>query len=165
MNNTATNSLGYTGIVTLSQYIGNKKKIVARSHNRGQHSLFDFFSNCLVGDFATAEYALPAKIRLLNVVDSVYEPISSFVYLRTPPEKLYDATAGVVKYSFILPRDVLEDAKFSQLGVGLYTAAETDPGEFLAFCTIDDLTVGEVSTTSILVLDWELRISNASGND
>ena len=59
MKNTAINTLKYTGIVTLSQYIGSKKRQIARMHNEGGDALFRFLANCLAGDFTTAKLTMP----------------------------------------------------------------------------------------------------------
>ena len=45
MTNTAVNTLTYTGIVTLSQYIENKKVKIGQTHNKGGAPLFKFLSN------------------------------------------------------------------------------------------------------------------------
>ena len=66
MKNTAINTLNYTGIVSLSQCIGNRKIKIAQMHNTGGASLFNFLANCLIGNFTTAKINYPTKIKLIN---------------------------------------------------------------------------------------------------
>jgi hypothetical protein len=171
MKNTAINTLGYTGIVTLSQYIGSKKVEIAKVHNAGGKILFDFLSDCLIGDFDIAKINRPTKIMLLNCYDKedestgsitpVYESVSGFIYLLTKPEKVFDAKNGVVRYSFSIPRSQLEGGSMSFNSIGLYANSTTalSPEDFAAVCKVD-ITPTDISMSSALVVDWELYISN-----
>jgi hypothetical protein len=87
----------------------------------------------------------------------------------TAPEKVYDAsTQGeTVRYSFIIPRAVLDTAKnmaaFNR--IGLYPATATQVEEYSAYCDIasdDPLDQPLWDSSSVLTLDWELNISNAA---
>jgi hypothetical protein len=163
MKNTAINTLGYTGMVTISQYIGTKKVEIAKIHNAGGNPLFNFLADCLKGDFDVAKVSRPTKIMLLTrVVDGEsysYVPASRFIYLRSKPEKVYSTTEGIVRYSFMISRDILTSTDFN--GIGLYadSATKDDISKFSAFCEIKDL--GTVTNSSVLVLDWELVVHNA----
>ena len=87
--------LAYTGIVTLSQYIGTKKIKLAQMYNKGGDSLFTFISDCLTGDFDIARLNRPTKIMLLNcskenddsgnTININYESASGFIYLVSKP--------------------------------------------------------------------------------
>lgn len=171
MRNRAINSLKYTGIVTLSQYIGSKKVKLSQVHNSGGNSLFDFLADCLVGDFTVAKATRPTKIMLIQgsaekdeYGNTVFErPLGGggFIYLLTKPEKIYDSTKSVVRYSFVIPKDIIVSiAAFDQLYIGLYTDSATldEPNNYAAICKLD------VSVTNLasaaLVVDWELIISN-----
>ena len=170
MNMNAINNLKYTGIVTLSQYIKNKKIPIMRVHNSGGSCLFNFFTNCLAGDFESARASVPGKIMLLkrtiqqndNTQLTVLEPASGFLSLLTTPTRKLSSSQGdasAVVYSFIVPRDVLEAADFN--GIGLYpmSALTSDYENYAAFAGIS---LGDTtfSTSSVLVVDWELSISN-----
>jgi hypothetical protein len=163
MKNTATNTLGYTGIVTLSQYINSKKLKIAQMHNEGSYPLFNFLSDCLIGDFAIAELDIPEKIMLLSrdTAGEDYIDVSGFIYLLSKPEKVYNRSVGTVRYSFIVPKTKLISAEFSH--IGLYTRSATEAMEYAAICEVNFSKLsklGNISTSSALVVDWELTISN-----
>ena len=179
MRNTAINTLAYTGIVTISQYRGAKKVRIAQMHNTGGMPLFDFLSDCLVGDFDTARAGRPAKIRLLKqkkVPDrdtfiTQYEAVSPFIFLLTSPEKKQSSTQSYVRYTFMIPKNTLEEdlANYEDLGIGLYTLgtdnniSSSDALEnFAAFVELDDNKAVLINTlaNTALVVDWELVISN-----
>lgn len=172
MKNTAINTLKYTGIVTISQYIGSKKIKLAQTHNAGGNSLFNFLADCLVGDFSIAALNRPTKIRLLNYSETKdtatgkkienYTPVSDFLYLYTKPEKVYNISKGIVRYSFVISRDILESSDFNSIGLYNDSATELETENFAAFCEIN-IPRTEILASSLLVVDWELIISNMSG--
>lgn len=178
MKNKALNTFKYTGIVTLSQYIGSKKVKIAQAHNTGGNPLFDFLANCLVGDFALAEASRPNKIMLVKRTEETssdgkksydYESKSPVIYLLTTPEKVYSATQSIVRYSFLISRDALDAiTNFDGLGIGLYTAGYPDsdlmenPENFAAYCDVELSKKGLINAA--LVVDWELVISNNADN-
>jgi hypothetical protein len=159
---TASNALRYTGIVTISQYTGYHKTVLARTHNEGGKALFNYLADCLIGDFDIASVSRPTKIMLLNIsADNVISKASnsSFIYILSKPEKVYDEVEGIVRYSFIIPQDILAGTSFNAIGLYTATATEADLADFAACCevTIDRSTI---SLSSVLVIDWELHISN-----
>lgn len=167
MKNTAINSLKYTGIVTISQYIGRKKIKIAQIHNAGGDSLFEFLASSLIGDFAMAKVLRPTKIMLLqqeNTVDSpVYTTLDNaeFYYLLTRPEKITSVGSSRIKYSFLIPKTVIDNlADFTNLSIGLYAdaAKSTTPNDYAAVCNLGISKNNVVSAS--LVVDWELVISN-----
>ena len=111
MKNTAINTLKYTGIVTLSQYIGAKKVKIAQRHNDGGDALFEFLASGLIGDFAMAKALRPTKIMLLRQTNTPENPIyettdnADFYYLLTRPEKLSSVGLSKVRYSFLIPKE------------------------------------------------------------
>lgn len=161
------NSLTYTGTVTLSQYIDSKKIKIAQTHNTGGSSLFNFLSNCLVGDFGIAKNTIPNKVMLLKKTDTdgqeSYTSASGVFYLYTNPEKVYkeEDSSVAVRYSFMISSDFIVGVDFN--GIGLYTADTSDvtpdPNRFAAFAYIDTSKIN-LSLSSALVVDWELYISN-----
>lgn len=169
MKDIATETLSYSGIVTLSQQIGKKIVVLSKTHNTGGESLFSFLADCLLGKLDTA--SVPAKIKLVNreKYDDAsynYESVSGFVFLRSPAEKTKTSSGDYcVRYSFMIPRDMLENiANIETLGIGLYArnASEADTENFLAFCSVK-FNIGQIVNSSLLV-DWDLIISNASTN-
>ena len=159
MSNTAINTLKYTGIVTLSQYIGSKKFEIAKIHNAGGNPLFNFLSDCLVGDFDIARLSRPTKIMLLDKdTDGSYISKSGFIYLISKPEK--DSNShGTVHYNFTVARDVLDGTSFSSIGLYTDNTSTSDVQSFAAVCDVD-LSVYNLSSSSALLIDWELNISN-----
>lgn len=183
MRNIITNNLTYAGIVTLSQRIGHKKVPVLQVHNNGNLPLFNFLTECLTGNFETAKLTRPTKIMILKQTtfkDSdtqsdrvTFERLSSFIYLLASPEKRYSSdTAGISKvcFSFILPKDLLESIDFENndenvtYKLGLYPANATllDITEYSAICELDlsSINSSTIGASSVLVVDWELSISN-----
>lgn len=170
MKNTAINTISYTGIVTLSQRIGTKKTIVTQVHNAGGSSLFNFLANCLSGHFSQVMNNWPTKIKILeySAGDSTasydYSSVSGFIFLNTEPEIDYtDLSCCRVRYSFMVPRDLLENITGNtNLGLGLYThgATEDEPENFAAFCQLGTIDRGDLINASLIV-DWDLIISNA----
>lgn len=171
MKNRAVNTLSYLGTVTLSKQIGKKKVEIAKVHNTGGASLFSFLASCLTGNFGSAPANVPKKIKLLNreAINGIYEyeSVSGFIFLRDTA-KIQESSSGkcLVRYSFIVPRDVLENiTSISTLGIGLYSAAATEdaPEDFMAFCAVEDFNYSQ-SVNSSLLVDWDLLISNTATN-
>lgn len=163
MKNKALNTLSYTGIVTLSKYVGTKKVKLAQAYNTGGTSLFSFLADCLIGEFATAQKHKPARIMLLSYNEDTmeYDSISGFVSIRTKPTKVESETQCKVRYSFILPRDLIEkSSNTTEISVGLYSndADYNKPENYIARCDLG-IQSGQLTTTS-LVVDWELIIAN-----
>lgn len=170
MKNIAVNTLAYTGIVTLSQYKGNKKTQVAKIHNTGGSPLFRFLANCIAGDFTNSQAGCPARIRLINrdISDQGYEytSVSGFIFKQSSKIIVDNLGECRVRYSFMIPRDLLENVtSVETLGLGLYNMQDSDPANFVAFCALGtaglELTRTELSHASLLV-DWDLIISNST---
>jgi hypothetical protein len=160
--------LAYTGTVKLSQYLRGKKFTVAEIHNEGGKPLFDFLADCLAGDFNIAEVNRPKKIRLLNIGEDSNENFdfadsTSFIYLFTEPERVYNESAGVIRYSFIMPQEYFAAGKANNAtrfnAIGLYAESAESARDYAAYCRVN--TDGwTISISSVLVLDWELQITN-----
>ena len=164
MKNTAKNNLSYTGIVTLSQYTDKKKKIKLKQvYNAGNNPLFNFLSDCLLGDFDLARINIPTKIMLLKVDDKKehFEKATSasFIYLLTKAEKVYSPNAGIVRYSFMISQDTLLENPFNAIGLYTDAATEEDLDNYAAYCLVDSSEL-RVASSSMLIVDWELIIAN-----
>lgn len=169
MKNNALNTLEYSGTVTLSQNIGNKKHKIAQYHNAGKYSLFSFLADCLVGDFDMARVNRPSKIMLLHQnKDGSLESLSGYIHHTRLPEKVVNADSpntSTVRYSFQIARNLLDSLDITKLDhIGLYsdiTAVEDCGTELAALVKLkDDLNHSQVSATSAVFLDWDLNISN-----
>ena len=167
-SSTTNNSLKYTGVVTLSQYIGDKKVEIAKVHNAGAYPLFNFLSDCLLGDFELANLNRPTKIMLLSkVYDSAnsnsfdYVSNSGFMSVTSKPEKVYDSnTSSKIRYSFIITRDKLEGTSFDCIALYPMSASMQDYKNFSAICDVRQKDMSTIASTMSLVVDWELTISN-----
>ena len=165
MKSSVINSLKYTGIVTLSQYIKGKKVKLSQVYNSGNNSLFDFIANCLVGDFDIAQVKRPTKIRLLKKDDDgTYKAASGFIFLLAKPEKVINTSTklqAAVRFSFIVPADMLTK-KFDS--IALYTNDVSDLDNYVedyaAICDVDDINTNTIVSSAVLVVDWDLIISN-----
>ena len=162
MKSLAKNTIGYSGLVTLYQYVGKKKIKVLEAHNAGATPLFNFLSDCLIGDFEEANLERPAKVMLLNKAEGTYTAASGFIYLINKPEKIAakdNIEKGIVKYSFMISRDTLLNTAFN--AIGLYADNTTRPDGFAAVVDVDTDT--EVLTnSSYLLVDWQLTIQNTT---
>lgn len=170
MKSAAINTLSYTGIVTLSQYRGNKKIPIKQFKNSGGNSLFNFLANCFLGDFNTASAELPTKIMLLKTErdkDGNYgsiESVSGFYSLFTKPERLFTDSgvcSSTICYSFVIPADIIENTTFNSIGLYANMAAESDKENFAAICELGNISE-TWSSSSVLVIDWRLTITNNS---
>lgn len=164
MKNIAINTIEYTGIVKLSQYIGSKKVEFARFHNSGSYSLFNFFADCLIGDFDVAKLHRPTKIMLLSQDETTkeYSSLSGFIYQTSKPEKVYATTKGSVKYSFIIPKDLITTIQAESISsIGLYadSARDGDVDDYSAIVPVS-LNADKVAASSAVIVDWVLNISN-----
>ena len=163
MKSKTANILNYTGTVTLSQYIGAKKIKILQEHNAGAFPLFNFLSDCLVGDFDIAKTACPNKIMLLkkrNSADGYDKASLGFIYLMTKPEKVFNTDKGIVRYSFTISRDLLDGTDFDSIGLYTSSTVEDDYEKYAAVCELKGLNESTLSTYLALVVDWELHISN-----
>lgn len=173
MSNIILNTLKYTGVVTLSQYVNSKKVKIAQQHNEGGNSLFNFLAECLAGDFTLAKTSRPTKIMLIeqtkykdeagNFTYTTPNDGGGFFQLLTKPEKVEDPYGSHVRYSFVIPKEVIGTlSNFDNLYLGLYHdgASLSDPNEYAAICKLN-LTANSLINAS-LVVDWDLMISNIS---
>ena len=162
----AVNALQYTGVVKLSQYIGGKKRMVAKVHNAGGKALFNFLVDCLIGDFDIAKLDRPTKIMLL--VEDEDKSLSrandtGFINILAKPEKVYSIDKGVVRFSFMIPQDIFNGSNFNAIGLYPNSATASDVDSYAALCKVDSRELNNISVSSVLILDWELYIANSDG--
>jgi hypothetical protein len=166
MKNIAINTLKYTGIVTLSQYIGKDKTVVKKIKNAGGAALFNFLADCIAGDFDIAKLTRPTRIMLLNADKELTNitPVSGFIPILTSPEKVSSSTGtvGAVRYSFIIPREYFE-LNFNSIGLYSNVVSTDEADKFSAFAWVD-IASNSISKSSVLVVDWELMVTNAPNN-
>ena len=156
-------NISYTGMVTLSQYAGGRKVTTAKIHNTGGAPLFNFITDCLAADFTMAKLSSPYQILLIKTSDNgdsldlLNATTSDFITILTKPEKI---DTNTVRYSFIVPQDAVADLTFNAIGLYPKTATLSDITNYYALCKVKNPTT--VSTSSVLVVDWDLTISNGT---
>lgn len=166
--------IGYEGKVTLTLKSNNHVLSTKTYKNSGTTQLFRFLGYCLIDEYEEAKKLLPNKILLLNnFSEDKYAPISDYVNPRTTwqtlaklPTIISDNNTTKVVYSFEIPRAAIED-DFNQ--VALYGALVDDYKEFSAYYylkdiygALEDQKVAEWSATTVLLIEWELSLSNSN---
>lgn len=174
--NRLTNSLEYSGKVKISAVRDGVVLASEELSNSGTATLFSFFSYCLMGAFEEAALFCPAKIRLLIAnensdlvgADADVEPASGLIYVSTRPERVInpEIDGGTVKFSFMIPRTMIDDVGFNRIALYPQYANDSNLYDYIAYCDIsgeDDLDASIYtawSLSSVLLIDWELTVSN-----
>ncbi len=166
--------LGYEGKVTLTLKSNNRILESKTYKNSGTAQLFKFLGYCLIGEYEEAKDLLPNKILLLNntsqspngASQTAIEQRSAWQTLaQTPAIISDDATEQVrVVYSFEVPRNAITGS-FNQ--VALYSVGADDINDFSAYYYLVDghgdwatVDLSTWSVTTVLLVEWELTISN-----
>jgi hypothetical protein len=170
--------LGYEGKVTLTLK-GNNQILKSKTYkNSGTAQLFKFLGCCLIDAYEEAKSLMPNKIMLLHnnstsPTDTEASPTNvvqctDFVPYVHAPTMISDGDTSQAKvvYSFEIPRNMIssDDGAFNQ--VALYGAGITDIRDFSAFYYLtdahgwEDPEVDLWSATTVLLIEWELSLSN-----
>ena len=171
--------LGYEGKVTLTLKSGDRILGSQTYKNNGTANLFKFLGYCLMGNASDVEHLLPTKIallynhspRILNANPNNVELRSGFIGLAHPPSIVSSSSTNEVKvtYSFEARRDTIS-GNFNQ--VALYGDGCAHPVEdmpncaayyYLADSSQNEFEAEDValwSSTTVLLVDWELSFSN-----
>lgn len=173
--------IGYEGKVTLTLMSNNRVLKTQTYKNSGTAQLFKFLGYCLIGRSNDVENLLPCKIALL-FNDSSTSPASANEYSVQRRSRLMEiAQAPIISsqpeevkvtYSFEINKSAIFGA-FNQValyGYG-YNNENIDLGNlgnFSAYYYLADNTKDEFKTedtnnwsaTTVLLIDWELSISN-----
>ncbi len=180
------NGLGYEGKVTLTLKSNNRVLKSRTYKNNGTENLFRFLGYCLIGHYADVEHLLPNKIALLyNQSSSLadadpYDVVarSGFKGIAHTPSVISTGTgAGAevkVTYSFEISKNEIFKKETTDVfnQVALYGEGNidinTDIKNFSAYYfLVDDITNDfaaldpmKWSETTVLLIDWELSLSN-----
>ena len=169
-----TDGLGYEGKVTLTLKSNNRILESKTYKNSGTAQLFKFLGYCLIGEYEEAKDLWPNKILLLhNTSDSptgasakAVEQQAGWQPLAQTPTIVSDSATEQVKvvYSFEVPRNKIW-GNFNQ--VALYGVGTNDITEFSAYYYLVDgrgdwaeVDLSSWSATTVLLVEWELAISN-----
>jgi hypothetical protein len=166
--------LGYEGKVTLTLKSGGRVLKSRTYKNNGTAQLFRFLGYCLIGacEDSEAKKLLPTKILLLAndsgdpaTADptSVTQQSDWQTYAQTPTISSTPSHVSVT-YNFEIPRNAIFGS-FNQValyGVGINHLADFSAYYFLtdALGAFEEQKALEWSATTVLLIDWELTLSN-----
>ncbi len=170
--------IGYEGKVTLTLMSNNRVLKTQTYKNNGTAQLFKFLGYCLIGRSNDVENLLPYKIALL-FNDSSTSPAAANEYSVQPRSGLMEIAQAPmissqpeevkVTYSFELNKSAIFGPinQVALYGYG-YNDINEDFGNFSAYYYLADSTKDEFKTedtenwsaTTVLLIDWELSISN-----
>ena len=183
-HNTFEDGLGYEGKVTLTLKSNNRVLKSQTYKNNGTANLFKFLGHCLIGHYSDVKDLLPTKVALLFNTASTpadahltnVEKRSGFTGWAQTPSIISTTDPAEVKvtYSFEVGRSTIY-GDFNQ--VALYGDGCSDPvndiGKCSAYYYLTDNTsnnfeteaVDQWSDTTVLLIDWELRLSNTESEN
>ena len=172
-------NIGYQGVVTLT--VKNNQQIISkhRIHNSGRVPLFKFLANCLSANWGSAQSNFPSKIILFKADPSetssqtFNELYWTTEYAVTPDVGILQSTVPVVigneennsctvKYHFRIPTSLISSTNIGKSGLYSQLATINNP---LAYVFVDSETQdalegAEGNPNLVVLLDWELTISN-----
>lgn len=177
-----TDGLGYEGKVTLTLKSNNRVLQSKTYKNSGTAQLFKFLGYCLTGAYEEARWLLPTKIMLLlnysqgakegadylsdRVKPNEVNAQSEFRGLAQIPSIISASDGSKVIYSFEVPKSAIA-GKFNQVALYGAEVAKSELDKFSAFYflvddygAITELDPDSWSATSVLLIEWELSISN-----
>ena len=178
LQTTLNGGLGYEGKVTLT-LMSNDRVLQSKTYkNKGTIQLFRFLGYCLTDSFEEAKRLLPNRILLLNNRSSNpdtanpkdVEPQTYWhEYVQAPAIEVSNADGGQVSviYSFEISKSAIS-GDFNQ--VALYGAGMDYKSEYQDFSAyyflrtengaFDTQTATDWSATTVLLIEWELTLSN-----
>ena len=160
------NGINYHGEVSISVMDG-KRKLCAVTHNNGKKGLFNFLSNCLLGNFMAAKSSYPSKIACFETVadtDTVPVRLSSFIrYDSSRWEVKETSTESSIYFHFRIPYVALKPGTISILR--LYTNEISGENTEESICaeinlkepiTVPDTTDGNFA----IIVDWKMTLTD-----
>lgn len=171
-----TDGLGYEGKVTLTLKSNNRVLKSKTYKNQGTAKLFKFLGYCLIGAYEEAKSFLPSKILLLRNTSqspsgasiTAVNQCSAWQALAQTPTIVSDSINSQVKvmYSFEVPRAAIS-GPFNQVALYSVGADDKDITDFSAYYFLvdgynawDELNPASWSSTTVLLIEWELTLSN-----
>ena len=162
------NGISYHGEVSISVMDG-KRKLCAVTHNNGRKGLFNFLSNCLLGNFAAAKSSYPSKIACFGTVtDTDTKPVrlSSFIrYDSSRWETKETSTGSSIYFHFRIPYSALKPGTISKLRLYTNEASGEDVEEDIyaeinldgtKYITVPDTTDGNFT----VIVDWKMTLTD-----
>ena len=155
-------NINYSGKVKVSTKYKNKVILHNLNHNNGALPLFKFLCLCLSGEYTAAEPLRPFKVKLF---DSNNIAVSNFIPINSKPilEDISDTYSEYrTTYHFLIPySQINNNIKF----IKLYSISETNDDNFSAEYELEtEIDISGSKNNFILIIDWELRISDLNNN-
>lgn len=169
--------LGYEGKVTLTLKSNGRILDSKTYKNNGTAQLFKFLGYCLIGNYEKVKGLLPNKILLLNNMSgdkpalaspTNVEFVTEWQYLKQIPTIISDSDRGEVRviYNFEVSKASITDS-FNQIalyGSGLNYDEITNFSAYHYLVnsseSFENINAKEWSATTVLLIEWELTISN-----
>ena len=162
------NGISYHGEVSISVMDG-KRKLCAVTHNNGRKGLFNFLSNCLLGNFIAAKSSYPSKIACFGTVtdtDTTLVRLSSFIrYDSSRWETKETSTGSSIYFHFRIPYMALKPGTISKLRLYTNDVSGEDVEEDICaeinledtkYITVPDTTDGNFT----IIVDWKITLTD-----
>ena len=164
------NGINYHGEVSISVMDG-KRKLCAVTHNNGGKGLFNFLSNCLLGNFVAAKSSYPSKIACFGKVndtdtDTKLVRLSSFIrYDSSRWETKETSTGSSIYFHFRIPYSALKPGTISILRLYTNEVSGEDAEEDICaeisldatkYITVPDTTDGNFT----VIVDWKMTLTD-----
>ena len=162
------NGINYHGEVSISVMDG-KRKLCAVTHNNGRKGLFNFLSNCLLGNFIAAKSSYPSKIACFGTVtdtDTTLVRLSSFIrYDSSRWETKETSTGSSIYFHFRIPYSALKQGTISKLRLYTNEVSGEDVEEDICaeinledtkYITVPDTTDGNFT----VIVDWKMTLTD-----
>ena len=162
------NDISYHGEVSISVMDG-KRKLCAVTHNNGRKGLFNFLSNCLLGNFIAAKSSYPSKIACFGTVagtDAMPVRLSSFIrYDSSRWETKETSTGSSIYFHFRIPYMALKPGTISKSRLYTNDVSGEDVEEDICaeinledtkYITVPDTTDGNFT----IIVDWKITLTD-----
>ena len=162
------NDISYHGEVSISVMDG-KRKLCAVTHNNGRKGLFNFLSNCLLGNFIAAKSSYPSKIACFGTVagtDAMPVRLSSFIrYDSSRWETKETSTGSSIYFHFRIPYSALKPGTIFKLRLYTNDVSGEDVEEDICaeinledtkYITVPDTTDGNFT----IIVDWKITLTD-----
>ena len=162
------NDISYHGEVSISVMDG-KRKLCAVTHNNGRKGLFNFLSNCLLGNFIAAKSSYPSKIACFGTVagtDAMPVRLSSFIrYDSSRWETKETSTGSSIYFHFRIPYMALKPGTIFKLRLYTNDVSGEDVEEDICaeinledtkYITVPDTTDGNFA----IIVDWKMTLTD-----
>lgn len=166
MHSKSSNYIGYTGTVRCTLKKNNRTLLNTVGHNNGEDDLFTFLAICLAGDYVGADSLCPQCVSLQDDADNVLtvlKPLTS----HKPPVTIDNAVAVVLSFMIDATDWTNTNSKATKLVLHGKSALGDSTGQTakLATYNLNSTTdtwgdFSQWSSSSVLLIDWQLEVHN-----